>query len=118
MRLKAVDELSACDGPEIDGSAQYEVGQLVDPTAAVEAIGPLRGVPGQVLGADPMKGAVQPRLDVGEQHVDHRQDRLGVPCLALDHRIVAEVLAEIDVAIEAVGNPPRARCDRRQSARL
>ena len=50
MRLKAVDELAACDGPAIDGSAQYEVGQLVDPTATVEAVGPFGGMAGQVLG--------------------------------------------------------------------
>ena len=51
MRLKAVDELAVCDGPAIDGSAQYEVGQLVDPTATVEAVGPLCRIAGQVLGS-------------------------------------------------------------------
>ncbi len=65
MRLKTVDELAVCDGPAVDRSAQHEVGQLGDPAAAVEAVGPLRGVPRQVLGADPMEGTVQPRLDAG-----------------------------------------------------
>ncbi len=66
MRLKAVDELAVCDSPAIDGSAQHEIGQLRDPAAAVEEVGPFRGVAGLVLGTDPMEGAGQPRLDVGE----------------------------------------------------
>ena len=45
----------------------------------------------------------------------HRQDGLGVLRRALNHRIVAEVLAEIDVAVEAVA--PRARRARRRRRR-
>ena len=44
--------------------------------------------------------------------MDDRQDRFGVFPRTLNHRIVAEILAKIVVAIEAVGDHPRAELDR------
>lgn len=116
MRLKAVDELTVCDGPAIDGSAQHKVRRLGDPTAAVDAVGPLRGIARQVLGAEPTEGAVPPRLDVGEQPRGSPAGwsrrpalRPGAPSEPPNGGGRPQ---PIDAAIEAVRNPPGARCDR------
>ena len=64
--MHAVDQLSVCDGWPFDGAAYDEVGEFVDPSAAVEAIVPFAEVARQVLGPDAVVSAVEPGLEVGD----------------------------------------------------
>ena len=71
--MSAVDELAVGDGWSGGGSPEQEVGEIGDAPAAIEAVVPFARVARQVLGADAVKGAVEPSLHVAEQDVDDGQ---------------------------------------------
>ena len=73
--------------------------QIVGVVAAIEAVGPFPQVAREVLGADAMMGVDQPSFDVAKQGVDDREEFAGIGALALDHRGVFQMIAEISAAI-------------------
>jgi hypothetical protein len=54
-------------------SAEQEIGQIGDASAAIEAVVPLARIARQMLGADAVEGAVEPGLHVAEQDMDDGQ---------------------------------------------
>src|SRR5271163_1219907 len=102
--LRAVDELAVCDGWPGSGAPEQEVGQVGDVPAAIEAVVPLARIARQVLGADAVEGAVEPRLHVAEQDMDDGQHGIGVFPAALDDRVVAEAVGEAVVALQTIGD--------------
>src|SRR5271168_3216151 len=97
--LRAVDELAVCDGWPGSGAPEQEVGQVGDVPAAIEAVVPLARIARQVLGADAVEGAVEPRLHIAEQDMDDGQHGIGVFAAVLDDRVVAEAVGEAVVAL-------------------
>jgi hypothetical protein len=79
--------------------------------AAVEAEGELVEVGLQVLGADAVVRALEPRLQVREHHVDHRQIVLGdLRVIVLGGGKVFEAtLLKAGVAVPAIGHDHRSR---------
>src|SRR6516165_1599291 len=65
--LSAVDELAVSDGWPGGRSAEQEIGQIGDASAAIEAVVPLARIARQMLGADAVEGAVEPGFHVAEQ---------------------------------------------------
>src|SRR5271156_4317740 len=100
--LRAVDELAVCDGWPGSGAPEQEVGQVGDVPAAIEAVVPLARIARQVLGADAVEGAVEPRLHVAEQDTDDGQHGIGVFPAALDDRVVAKAVGEAVVALQTI----------------
>ena len=65
--MSAVDELAVSDGWPGGRSAEQEIGQIGDASAAIEAVVPLARIARQMLGADAVEGAVEPGLHIAEQ---------------------------------------------------
>ena len=65
--MSAVDELAVCNGWPGGGSAEQQIGQIGDASAAIEAVVPLARIARQMLGADAVEGAVEPGLHVAER---------------------------------------------------
>ena len=102
--MSAVDELAVGDGWSGGGSPEQEVGEIGDAPAAIEAVVPLARVARQVLGADTVKGAVEPSFHVAEQDVDDGQHGIGVFAAVLDDRVMAEAVGQSVVALETIGD--------------
>ena len=92
--MSAVDELTVGDSRPGGGSAEQEIGQIGDASAAVEAVVPLARIARQMLGADAVESAVEPSLHVAEQDMDDGQHGIGVFTAVLDDRVVAEAVGE------------------------
>jgi hypothetical protein len=60
--LSAVDELAVGDGWPGVRSAEQEIGEIDDASAAIEAVVPFSRIARQMLGADAVEGAVEPGL--------------------------------------------------------
>ena len=58
--MSAVDELAVGNGWPGGGSAEQEIGQIGDASAAIEAVVPLARIARHMLGADVVEGAVEP----------------------------------------------------------
>jgi hypothetical protein len=98
--LSALDELAVSDGWPGGRSAEQEIGQIGDASAAIEAVVPLARIARQMLGADTMEGAVEPGFQVAEQDMDDGQRGIGVFAAVLDDRVVAEAIGEAVVALQ------------------
>ena len=90
--MSTVDKLAVCDGWPGGRSAEQEIGQIGDASAAIEAVVPLARIARQMLGADAVEGAVEPGLHVAEQDMDDGQHGIGVFAAVLDDRVVAEAV--------------------------
>ena len=87
-------QLAVGDGWPGGGSAEQEIGQIGDASAAIEAVVPLARIARQMRGADAVEGAVEPSLHVAEQDMDDGQHGIGVFTAVLDDRVVAEAVGE------------------------
>jgi hypothetical protein len=101
--LSAVDELAVGDGWPGGRSAEQEIGQIGDASAAIEAVVPLARIARQMLGADAVVGAGEPGFDVAEQGMDDREEFRGVSAVVLDDRRVLDMLAEIGLLTAVSG---------------
>ena len=101
--MSAVDELAVGDGWPGGSSADQQIGQIGDASAAIEAVVPLARIARQMLGADAVEGAVEPGLHVAEQDMDDGQHGIGVFAAVLDDRVVAEAVGEAVVALQTIG---------------
>ena len=88
--MSAVDELAVGDGWPGGGSAEQQIGQIDDASAAIEAVVPLARTVRQMLGADAVEGAVDSGLHVAEQDMDDGQHGIGVFAAVRDDRVVAD----------------------------
>ena len=100
--MSAVDELAVGDGWPGGGSAEQQIGQIGDASAAIEAVVPLARIARQMLGADAVEGAVEPGLHVAEQDMDDGQYGIGVFAAVLDDRVVAEAVGEAGTVSTAI----------------
>ena len=103
--MHTVDEFPVGDGRPGHGAVQDEIDHLGESFAAVETIVPFPDVARQMLGADPVVGAVEPGLHVGKQDVDDRRQVFRVLPLALDDRVVVIGVAKPAIAREVGVDP-------------
>ena len=102
-------KLAVGDGWPGGGSAEQEIGQIGDASAAIEAVVPLARIARQMLGADAVEGAVEPGLHIAEQDMDDGQHGIGVFAAVLDDRVVAEAVGEAVVALQTISDDAGAR---------
>ncbi len=75
----------------------------------LQAVVPFPGVARQVLGAEPVVGAVEPGLHVGKQDMDDRHEPLGVLAFALGDGVVPIGAREVRRARKAGEQGPQPR---------